>query len=249
MAKKAKRKSAAKRKPASGALHKERFPGESKAYRAARNGLLKAELELRRRMEAVAALRRKLPAGGPVPEDYEFEEGAADIDDTETVRRVRLSELFQRDASLVVYSYMYGPAMAKACPMCTSMLDALDRTVPHAGQRINVVVVAKSPIQRIRAIARERGWRNLRLLSSAGNSYNRDYRGENEKGAQLPTLNVFTRKGGRIHHAYCTELLFAPSDPGQNGRHVDVIWPLWNLFDYTPEGRGTDWYPKLAYGV
>lgn len=249
MAKKTKSKSAAKRKSASGALYKERFPGESKAYRAARNGLLKAEWELRRKVEAVAALRRKLPPGGPVPEDYEFEEGAADIDDTETVRRVRLSELFQRDASLVVYSYMYSPAMAKACPMCTSMLDSLDRTVPHAGQRINVVVVAKSPIQRIRAIARERGWRNLRLLSSAGNSYNRDYRGENEKGAQLPTLNVFTRKGGKVHHAYCTELLFAPSDPGQNGRHVDVIWPLWNLFDYTPEGRGTDWYPKLAYGV
>lgn len=249
MAKKAKRKTAAKRKPAPGALHKERFPGESRGYRAARNELLKAELELREKVESVAALRRKLPPGGPVPEDYEFEEGAADIDDTETVRRVKLSELFRKDASLVVYSYMYGPAMAKACPMCTSILDALDRTVTHAGQRINVVVVAKSPIERIRAIARERGWRNLRLLSSAGNSYNRDYRGENEKGSQLPALNVFTRKGGRIHHAYCTELLFAPSDPGQNGRHVDVIWPLWNLFDYTPEGRGTDWYPKLAYGV
>ena len=249
MARKAKRKTTAKRKSASGALHQERFPGESKGYRAARNRLLKAEIELRRKIEAVAALRRKLPAGGRIPEDYEFEEGGADIDDTQTVRRVKMSELFQRHASLVLYSYMYGPAMAKACPMCTSMLDSLDRTVPHAGQRVNVVVVAKSPIQRIRAIARERGWRNLRLLSSAGNSYNRDYRGEDAKGSQLPALNVFTRKGGKVHHAYCTELLFAPSDPGQNGRHVDGIWPLWNLFDFTPEGRGTDWYPKLAYGV
>lgn len=249
MAKKAKRKAAVKRKPAPRALHQERFPGESGAYRAARNNLLKAEIELRKKMEAVAALRRKLPPGGPIPEDYEFEEGAADIDDAETVRRVRMSELFERDASLVVYSYMYGPAMAKACPMCTSMLDSLDRTVPHAGQRINVVVVAKSPIQRIRAIARERGWRNLRLLSSAGNGYNRDYRGEDAKGSQLPALSVFTRKGGRIHHSWSSELLFAPSEPGQNGRHVDAIWPLWNLFDCTPEGRGTDWYPKLAYGA
>jgi predicted dithiol-disulfide oxidoreductase (DUF899 family) len=160
-----------------------------------------------------------------------------------------MSELFKRDASLAVYSYMYGPAMAKACPMCTSILDALDRTVPHAGQRINVAVVAKSPIQRIRALARERGWRNLRLLSSAGNSYNRDYRGEDAKGSQLPALNVFARKDGRIHHLWCSELMFAPSEPGQNARHVDAIWPLWNLFDLTPEGRGTDWYPKLAYGA
>ena len=254
MAKKAKRKTAAKRKStakprsAPRALHEERFPGEGRAYRAARNALLKAEMELRKKTEAVAALRRKLPLGGLVPEDYEFEEGAADLADTGTVRRVKMSELFERDASLVVYSYMYGPAMAKACPMCTSILDALNGTVQHAGQRINVVVVAKSPIQRIRAIARERGWRNLRLLSSAGNSYNRDYHGEDAKGAQSPALNVFTRKDGRIHHAWCSELMFAPSEPGQNPRHVDVIWPLWNLFDITPEGRGTDWYPKLAYG-
>ena len=238
----------AKRKTAARALHQERFPGESRTYRAARNTLLQAELELRRRIEAVAALRRKLPVGGPVPEDYEFEEGAADLDDTETVHRVKLSEFFRRDASLVIYSYMYSAAMAKPCPMCTCMLDSLNGAAPHAAQRINLVVVAKSPIQRIRAAARERGWRNLRLLSSFRNTYNLDYHGESATGSQLPALNVFTRRGGKIHHAYCTELLFAPSDPGQNARHVDAIWPLWNLFDFTPDGRGTDWYLKLTYG-
>ena len=251
MARKTKRKTAAKpkttRKPAPAALHKEHFPGESKAYRAARNDLLKAEMKLRREIEAVAALRRKLPPGGAIPEDYEFEEGGADLADTETVRRVKMSDLFQRDASLVVYSYMYGPAMAKACPMCTSILDTLDRTVQHAGQRINVVVVAKSPIQRIRALARERGWRNLRLLSSAGNRYNLDYRGETAQGSQRPALNVFARKDGNIHHTWCSELMFAPSEAGQDPRHVDVMWPLWNLLDVTPEGRGTDWRPRLAY--
>jgi predicted dithiol-disulfide oxidoreductase (DUF899 family) len=244
-----KRKTAAKRKSAPGALHSERFPNESKAYRAARNKLLKAEMDLRRKIESVAALRRRLPAGGPVPEDYEFEEGAADLDDTGTVRRVKMSGLFQRDASLVVYSYMYGPAMAKPCPMCTAILDGLNGNAQHAGQRVNVVVVAKSPIQRLRALARERGWRNLRLLSSANNSYNRDYRGEDGKGSQNPALNVFARRDGTIHHTWSSELMFAPADPGQNQRHVDAIWPLWNLFDLTPEGRGTDWYPKLAYGT
>src|SRR5713226_1848837 len=250
MAKKAQRKSApkAKRKPASKSLHSKRFPGESAGYRNARNQLLKAEMELRRRLEDVAAMRRKLPAGGPVPQDYEFEEGAANLGDSESVRRVKLWELFQPGKeSLVIYSYMYGPNMEKPCPSCTSILDGLNGTAPHAAQRINLLVVAKLPIQRIRAFARERGWRNLRLLSSAGNSYNRDYRGEDAKGSQRPALNVFTRKDGRIHHAYCTELMFAPSDRGQDPRHVDAIWPLWNLFDCTPEGRGTDWYPKLAY--
>lgn len=241
---------ATKRKPVSTVLHAERFPGESKDYRAARDKLLKAEIGLRRTVEQVAALRRQLPPGGMVPEDYEFEEGGADLEDAQTVRRVKLSELFQPGkGSLVLYSFMYGPRMEKACPMCTSMLDSLDGTAPHAAQRINLAVVAKSPIQRIRAFARERGWRNLRLLSSAGNSYNRDYHGETAAGAQIPALNVFTRRGGRTRHFYNAELLYVPAEPGQNGRHVDMIWPLWNLFDFTPEGRGGDWYPKLGYGA
>lgn len=235
-------------KPASAPIHSQRFPGESAKYRAARDKLLKAELKLRRGLEEVAALRRQLPPGGPVPQDYVFDEASADPGDTDSVRTVRLSELFVRPkASLVVYSFMFGPNMAKACPMCTAMLDSLDGAAPHATQRINLVVVAKSPIQRIRAYARERGWRKLRLLSSANNTYNRDYHGEGDNGSQWPTLNVFARHDGKIHHSFCTELLFAPSEPGQDGRHVDLIWPLWNLLDFTPEGRGADWRPKLAY--
>ena len=192
-------------------------------------------------------MRRRLPLGGAVLEDYVFDEGAHDLSDTSVTQPVKLSGLFAKDASLVIYSYMYGPAMAAPCPSCTSILDSLNGTAPHATQRINLAVVAKSPIGRIREFARSRGWRNLRLLSSATNSYNRDYHGEDESGAQIPNLNVFVRRRGKIHHVFSTELLFAPAEKGQNHRHVDMIWPLWNLFDYTPEGRGTDWYPKLAY--
>jgi len=225
-----------------------RFPGESAQYRAARNKLLASEIALRRQMEEVAAQRRKLPLGGVLAQDYEFDEGASDLDEGSTVRKVKFSQLFEHpDASLVVYSFMYGPKMAKACPSCSSILDSLNGTAPHAAQRINLVVVAKSPIERIRAHARERGWRNLRLLSSANNSYNRDYHGENDTEGQLPALNVFARQGNTIRHCYCTELLFAPADEGQDARHVDLIWPLWNLFDFTPQGRGTNWHPKLRY--
>ncbi len=229
-------------------LHAERFPNESGEYRRARDALLRAEIALRKQLEDVAALRRTLPVGGAVPDDYEFEEGGRDLDDAKTRNRVRMSALFTREAaSLVVYSFMFGPKMKEACPSCTSILDALDRTAPHATQRINLVVVAKSPIERVRAFARERGWRNLRLLSSANNTFNRDYHGETAEGAQMPALNVFVRSGGAIRHAYCTELLFAKTEPGQEGRHVDLIWPLWNLFDFTPEGRGTEWHPALRY--
>ncbi len=236
-----------KRKTAPKALHAVRFPGESTAYRTARNNLLKAEIGLRREIERVAALRRKLPLGGAVPEDYLFEEGSDDLGDAGLFREVRLSELFDKNASLIVYSFMYGPAMANPCPSCTSILDSLNGAAPHATQHINVAVVAKSPVGRIREFAATRGWRNLRLLSSAKNSYNRDYRGENATGAQTPNLNVFVKRGNKVHHVFATELLFAPSDPGQDNRHVDIIWPLWNLYDFTPEGRGANWYPRLSY--
>ena len=229
-------------------LHSKHFPGESHSYREARNQLLEAEVALRRNIEEVAVLRRKLPVGGEIPQDYVFEEGAPDINDTKTARKTRLSQLFSPGKdTLVLYSYMFGPNMQAPCVSCTSILDGLNGSAPHIRQQVNFAVVAKSPLARIRETARGRGWNKLRLLSSAGNSYNRDYHGENEKEDQLPSLNVFVRRNGKIHHFYHTELLFAPSEAGQDGRHVDLIWPIWNVLDYTPEGRGTDWYPKLSY--
>jgi predicted dithiol-disulfide oxidoreductase (DUF899 family) len=89
---------------------------------------------------------------------------------------------------------MFGPKMAEPCPYCSSILDSVDGAAPHVTQRVNLAIVARSPIDRILAFARERGWRSLRLLSSASNTSNRDYHGENEKGDQLPMMNVFTKK-------------------------------------------------------
>ena len=217
-----------------------RFPGESRAYRTARNKLLGAELKLRKHVEQVAALRRKLPAGGKVPKDYEF--------DTEGGKKVRMSQLFEPGKdTLILYSYMYGPDMKKPCPMCTSFLDSLDGAASHIVQRANLAVVAKSPIARIAEFARSRGWRTLRLLSSAGNSYNRDYHGESADGSQNPSLNVFTLRDGVARHFFHTELMFAKAEKNQNQRHIDMAWPLWNVLDFTPEGRGKDWYPSLEY--
>ncbi|MGH8690770.1 MAG: DUF899 family protein [Burkholderiales bacterium] len=213
------------------------FPNETKDYRSAREKLLEAERELRKHVEEVAALRRKLPPGGEVPEDYVF--ASAD-------GKVKLSELFTNGNTLVAYSFMYGPKMQKACPMCTAMLDGLNGNAQHIAQRTNLVVIARSPLPRILEHARQRGWSNLKLLSSEGNDYNRDYHGETPDGGQMPILNVF-RKDKTVRHFYATELLFAKDEPGQNARHVDSIWPLWNLLDLTPEGRGADWYPKLSY--
>ncbi len=215
-----------------------KFPNETKQYRTARKKLLDAEIALRRQIEKVAALRRKLPSGGELAQDYVF---------TSQNGPVKLSELFERGNTLLAYSFMFGPQMKNACPMCTSFLDGLNGNAQHIAQRANLVVIAKSPIERLLEYARGRDWRNLRLLSSAGTSYNRDYYGENDKGAQLPMMNVFVKRDGKVRHFYGSEVLYAPEDKGQNARHNDLMWPLWNVLDLTPEGRGSDWYPKLSY--
>jgi predicted dithiol-disulfide oxidoreductase (DUF899 family) len=238
------------------------FPNESVEYRQRRNRLLQQEAELRRMTELVAVARRALPPGGLVKEDYVFHGQGFDGG----LARVRLSELFVpgRD-SLVIYSMMFprdplddspGPKSGQTallplaegpCPSCTALLDQLDGAAEHAAQRINLAVVAKAPVERVLTFGRERGWRRLRLLSSAESSYNRDYLSETADGTQRPMLNVFHRDGTTIRHFWGSELLYAPVDPGQEPRHVGTIEPLWNLFDLTPDGRGTDWYEQFSY--
>ncbi|HXC77869.1 MAG TPA: DUF899 family protein [Candidatus Acidoferrum sp.] len=229
-------------------LHEVRFPGESTAYRDARNSLLKAEIELRRQIEAVAAQRRKLPLGGVVPHDYTFDEWDAS---TNMARRVRLSELFEAGKdTLVLYNFMFVPGpkglpLEEGCPSCTSIIDAIDGAAPHLVEQINFAVVAKAAMEQFRAHAKSRGYRHARLLSSANNTYNRDYNAEAADG-QLPIASVFVRRDGAIHHTWSSELFFVPSDPGQDMRHVDFMWPMWSILDLTPGGRG-DWHPELDY--
>jgi predicted dithiol-disulfide oxidoreductase (DUF899 family) len=238
------------------------FPGESAEYRAARDRLLAEEIELRRRIEAVAAARRELPPGGAVSEDYVFQGESEDGEPGD----VRLSQLFEPGkASLAIYSFMFprdpgddrpGPVREEEtarlplaegpCPSCVALLDQLDGAAEHASQRINFAVVAKAPLPRLLTFARERGWGRLRLLSSAGNSYNRDYHAETPEGAQRPMLNVFHRDGDEVRHFWGSELFYAPMDPGQDPRHVGTLEPVWNLFDLTREGR-PDWDEQLSY--
>jgi predicted dithiol-disulfide oxidoreductase (DUF899 family) len=238
------------------------FPGETDAYRAARNALLEREVALRRAMEDVAAARRTLPPGGVVPHDYVFQGAGPDG----TASDIRLSELFTsgRD-SLVIYNFMFpraadddrpGPRTGVSaslklaegpCPSCTSLLDQLDGAAEHVTARVNLVAVAKAPFDHVHTFATERGWRRLRVLSSAHNTYNGDYHGETEDGDQMPMLNVFHRDREVIRHFWGAELLYAPTEPGQDPRHVGTIEPLWNIFDLTPEGRTEDWNEQLEY--
>ena len=231
-------------------LHERRFPGESDEYRRAREDLLRAEMELRQHAEDVAEQRRGLPLGGVVPHDYEFQEW--DLR-TGSPRGVRLSGLFGGEHdTLFLYSFMYLPSpdgdpLGSPCPSCTSIIDAVAGQARHLAGQLSLAVVAKVPVERLRAHAYTRGWAKIRVLSRARNTYNRDYHAEAPDGRQLPIATVFARRNGTIHHCWSSELAYAPSNPGQHPRHVDFMWPLWNILDTTPAGRGIDFQPRLQY--
>lgn len=226
-----------------GSLHERRFPGEDASYRAARDRLLEAERELRAQMEMVAEMRRELPPGGPLPEDYAFEEM---VEGSPSARRVRFSELFGADHdTLVIYSFMYPPGRTP-CPMCTAFLDGLDGSARHLRARVALAVVAAAPAVELAAFGRRRGWRFLRLLCTGDSGYSRAYFGENAQGCQLPMLNVFRRDGAVIRHFWGSEVMFTDALPGQEPRHLDLHWPLWTVLDLAPGGRGADWYPDVG---
>jgi predicted dithiol-disulfide oxidoreductase (DUF899 family) len=219
-----------------------RFPNESAEYRRAREALLAEEIELRRHIERVAEQRRTLPPGGEVKKNYAFggEQGPASF-----------ADLFGDKETLVVYNYMFGPQRERPCPMCTSLLSAWDGEVPDIAQRVALAVVARSPIARLVAFKRERGWHHLPLFSDLSGEFSLDYHALTKDGGDDAAFNVFTRRqeadGPTIRHFWGGEMNGASADPGQDPRGAPDLMPLWTILDVTPQGRGTDWYPQLNY--
>jgi predicted dithiol-disulfide oxidoreductase (DUF899 family) len=212
------------------------LPNESPEYRQARNALLAEEIELRRHIERVAALRRRLPSGGELPEDYSFEGHNG---------TVRISQLFGDKDTLVLYSMMFGPQRDRACPMCTAMLTSWDGTARNLRDCVALAVTARSPIERLLEFKKERSWQNLQIYSDSAGKYTRAY--VNAEDGDVPGLNIFTRKDGAIRHFWSGEMSGEMADPGQDPRGAPDLDPLWTILDLTPAGRDATWYPKLEY--
>jgi predicted dithiol-disulfide oxidoreductase (DUF899 family) len=217
--------------------NKIRFPNESAVYRHARNVLLAEEIELRRHIERVAEQRRQLPPGGKVTRDYRFEGERG---------QVSLADLFGDRKTLVVYSFMFGPQRQRPCPMCTSFMGTWEKKIPDIEQRVGFAMMARSPIDRLVAAKQARGWTNLKVYSDTSGDFTREYVSADD--ADVPGYTVFTRQDGTIRHFWSGEMSTEMADPGQDPRGAPDMDPLWAILDTTPEGRGSDWYPKLEYG-
>jgi predicted dithiol-disulfide oxidoreductase (DUF899 family) len=204
-------------------------PGADEAYRRARDRLRAAEIDLRDRIEAVAAMRRNLPPGPVVP-DYTF---------VESGRQVRLSELFTEGKPyLILYHLMYWAKDDDFCPMCSMWIDGFNAIAPHVAQRANFVVASRAPFDRLRSWGATREWNRLRLLSDDGSSFARDIDAEDAEGNPDSTVTVFAKDGDRVRHVYTAHPMLEDRERG-----IDLLSPVWHLYDLMPSGRG-DWYPS-----
>ena len=142
---------------------------------------------------------------------------------------------------------MFYPPLPSHSLKFRDLLQFALRYARGSGPRIALAVVARSPIDRLVAFKRERGWRDLKQYSDLNGNYSRDYHAIEPDGSDMPEINVFTRRDGTIRLFWAGEMGFDTADPGQDPRGAPDPMPIWTVLDMTPEGRGTDWYPKLEY--
>jgi predicted dithiol-disulfide oxidoreductase (DUF899 family) len=220
------------------------YPNESSDYREKRNVLLQQEIKLRSDIERVAQLRRELPLGGKLKEDYVFEQlvdGA--------VREVPFAALFGDHETLLLYSMMYGAEWDAPCPSCTSIVDGLEVAHLATTQRCALAAVADADAEKLGDWTQRRGWRNIPLVSGRKNSYIMDYAGYDacKDAGMVSNMNVFRNTSEGIFHFWASELVDSPMEENGSNRHVDMIWPMWNLLDMIPEGRGDIMVPRQNY--
>ncbi|HEY7206795.1 MAG TPA: DUF899 family protein [Gaiellaceae bacterium] len=215
------------------------FPGESAEYADARREHLAEEIELRRHIGRVAEQRRALPPGPVIEKDYRFRD--------ENGAEIGLADLFGNHDTLITYFWMYGPQRERPCPMCTNWLGGVNGNAADITQRAALKVIGRSPIERQRAFALERGWRGLDFVQTVGDDYARDLQLIDEEGNEWPALVVNQKDRDAVRLFYAAEMPREAADPGEDPRGAPDIAPLWNILDLTPEGRGSDWYPSLSY--
>ena len=126
--------------------------------------------------------------------------------------------------------------------MCNMWADSYNAVAPPRRRSREYILVA-SAVREIQEMGQGPRLGYIRMLSSYGTTFNRDFDAEDEDGDQMPVISVFTRdKKGVIRHFYskCAML------DEKNFRGIDLLSPVWNLFDLLPSGR-KDWLPKYAY--
>jgi predicted dithiol-disulfide oxidoreductase (DUF899 family) len=189
-------------------------------WQQARDDLMKAEKELTRAQDALAARRRLLPMVR-FANEYTF--------DSPTGPK-SLPDLFEGRDELVVYQFMdNGPG--RFCPGCTKFTDNVPVTaLPGLAERgVSWATVSNMPLAQIEEYKALMGW-TLPFVSSRGTTFSDDC----DAGRGF-MLSVFLRDGDDVYRTYNT-----------TSRGVDRLVFFHNMLDLAPYGRKEEWEDSPA---
>lgn len=183
-------------------------------WQAERDDLLVAEKEVTRRLDAIAAQRRRLPMVRFDNPKYVFET-------TDGPRR--LLDFFAGQRQLAVYQFMdRGPDAF--CPGCTHFTRNVADLATLADNGVSWRTVSDMPLAQMRSYWEEQGWQ-VPFASSHGTEFSDDC----GAGAGF-LLSLFLTDGTEVYRTYST-----------TARGVDRVLFVNNLLDLAAYGRQEDW--------
>ncbi|HEY5195479.1 MAG TPA: DUF899 domain-containing protein [Solirubrobacteraceae bacterium] len=187
-------------------------------WQAARDALLVKEKEATRALDALAAVRRRLPVV-EIAKDYVFDgpDGSSD-----------LLDLFDGRRQLIVYHFMFSPGTDDPCSGCSAFTDNIAELAHLHSRDTTFVLVSRAPRGELEDFRTRMGW-TVPWFSSYGSDFNEDF-GLTRPAGETFGLSVFVRDGERIFRSYFTDR-----------RGVDRLRGDFNLLDLTPYGRQEDW--------
>jgi predicted dithiol-disulfide oxidoreductase (DUF899 family) len=183
-------------------------------WRQEREGLLQAEKEATRAIDALAARRRRLPMVEFDNDRYRF--------DTPT-GPATLLDLFDGRDQLVVYQFMDNGPDAY-CPGCTHFTNNVVDLAELAESGVSWATVSNMPLAQIETYNARMGW-TMPFVSSHKTTFADDC---GASGGFM--LSVFLRNSGAVYRTYCT-----------TARGVDRLLFVNNILDLMPYGRQEDW--------
>ena len=195
-------------------------------WQAARDKLLVKEKELTRKLDALAAERRRLPMVR-IEKDYVFEGPNG---------KAGLLDLFQGRRQLLLYHFMLGPNQEAGCDGCSLFVDQVGHLAHLNARDTSFALVSRAPIGNIEAYRRRMGW-TIPWVSSFGTEFSHAFglgpkepQPKEYQDGEMFGLSVFLRDGDSVFRTYFT-----------NRRGVERLGSVWAFLDLAPFGRQETW--------
>src|SRR3954467_7550901 len=163
-------------------------------WESARKKLLVKEKAMTRSLSALAAERRRLPMV-LIDKEYVFEGPDG---------KVSLLDLFQGRSQLILYHFMFSPAVSgwpeAGCPGCSLVIDQIGHLAHLHARETSFVAVSIAPLANIQEYKKRMGW-TVPWVSSFGTDFNKDF-GRTTDEEEKFGLSVFFRDGKDIYRSY-----------------------------------------------